>query len=118
MTPNTSQDRVLKRADARLIGPVSIVCVLVLAVCPVLMATLWSGSSSSRDSDAGQEVVLAGDDGESLPQVNACAITVYYPDGWIERIVGGNYELIDQQRRLVVRRAGTRDDLDRMSELC
>lgn len=44
-------------------------------------------------------------------------IAVYYPDGWIERIVAGRYELIDHQRRLVVARPATAEDFARMIAL-
>ena len=44
-------------------------------------------------------------------------IAVYYPDGWIERIVAGRYELIDHQRRLVVARTATSEDFARMIAL-
>jgi hypothetical protein len=42
---------------------------------------------------------------------------VRYADGWVERIVGGRYELIDHQSRLVVRRDATSDDFARMIAL-
>jgi hypothetical protein len=44
-------------------------------------------------------------------------IAVYYPDGWIERIVSGRYELMDDQSRLVIRRTATREDFSRMEAL-
>ena len=44
-------------------------------------------------------------------------MTVQDPDGWIERIVRGRYELIDQQSRVVVRRRATAGDLARMDAL-
>ena len=116
--PSISQDRTPIRTDVRLNGPASIVSMLALAGCTVLVATLWSSGGNSGVRAGGQEFVLAGGDGARLSRMSTCEITVYYPDGWIERIVGGNYELIDQQKRRVVRRAATRDDLDRMSKPC
>ncbi len=44
-------------------------------------------------------------------------ITVTYPDGWVERIVNGHYELFDDQNRRVIRRAATQEDFDRMFAL-
>lgn len=44
-------------------------------------------------------------------------ITVLYPDGWVERIVAGVYELIDPDSREVIRRPATGADVARMLAL-
>lgn len=44
-------------------------------------------------------------------------ITVTYPDGWIERIVNGQYELIDDLNRRVILRPATQEDFARMMAL-
>lgn len=49
--------------------------------------------------------------GNGLPPSD---ISVRYSDGWNERIVGGTYELVDPQSRLVVRRSASIEDFDRM----
>jgi hypothetical protein len=65
-----------------------------------------SDSDSGRESGAGPGSGGRGRD-----------ITVHYPDGWVERIRGGLYELIDPARRLVVRRAATAEDRARLLAL-
>ena len=44
-------------------------------------------------------------------------IAVYYPDGWVEQIAEGRYELFDDMSRLVVRRRATGEDFSRMAAL-
>lgn len=44
-------------------------------------------------------------------------ITVQYPDGWIERILNGQYELIDDLNRRVILRPATVEDFNRMMAL-
>ena len=69
-------------------------------------------SESGRSHDLSRGRVSVRDDRRDLRD-----ITVRYPDGWMERIVGGRYELIDHQSRLVVRRAATAGDFARMIAL-
>jgi len=42
-------------------------------------------------------------------------ITLLYSDGWVERIVNGRYELIDQLNRQVIARTATQQDFLRMA---
>lgn len=44
-------------------------------------------------------------------------ITVHYSDGWIEAIIDGQYQLIDNQSRQVILRRATVEDFDRMAAL-
>lgn len=44
-------------------------------------------------------------------------IIVRYSDGWVERIIGGRYELIDNLERRVILRAATWEDYARMAAL-
>lgn len=66
-----------------------------------------------RDRDDSRDGPGRGREGGRPPR----DITVLYPDGWTERIVGGRYELLDHQSRLVVRRAATAEDFGRMIAL-
>lgn len=59
-----------------------------------------------------------GDDRDTLqPRRSPADIAVYYPDGWVERIYQGHYELMDDMSRLVVRRPATGEDFARMEAL-
>jgi hypothetical protein len=59
------------------------------------------------------------DDNSDRPSTNRRIrdITVQYQDGWIERIVDGQYELIDNLNRRVILRPATIEDFNRMMAL-
>ncbi len=58
------------------------------------------------------------DDGDSTSTNRRIRnITVQYQDGWIERIVNGQYELIDNLNRRVILRPATIEDFNRMMAL-
>jgi hypothetical protein len=75
-----------------------------------------SGSGSGRDDDR-SDSDGGSSDGSGDARQRLRDIAVYYPDGWIERIVAGRYELIDHQSRLVVARTATSEDFARMIAL-
>lgn len=75
-----------------------------------------SGLRGRADRDGKAEDRI-GDTGVRTSTVDGAAsrnIVVSYADGWTERITDGSYELVDPQRRLVVRRSATAEDFDRM----
>lgn len=66
-------------------------------------------SRSTDDSDT--------DDSSDRDNDRIRNITVTYPDGWVERIINGQYELIDNLNRQVIRRPATAEDFARMIAL-
>ena len=79
-----------------------------------------SGSSSGRGKQAGQRSIgeflgLLKKKGE-IARVTRTerGVVVRYTDGWREQVVGGSYQLIDRKDRIVVRRAASKSDLQRL----
>ncbi|SHI35312.1 hypothetical protein [Wenxinia saemankumensis] len=82
-----------------------------------------SGPGGGEDG-AGHDDRRAGDDesadrrsGDDGGPAGIPDLALLYPDGWVERIRAGRYELIDDRGRRVNERAATRGDYDRMSAL-
>lgn len=72
----------------------------------------------NRDrDDEGRHGDDDGDEGDGDGAPGLRDITVLYPDGWVERIRGGLYELIDPRGRRVVARSATVADFARMIAL-
>lgn len=71
-------------------------------------------SDDDRDDD---RTIIRSDDSRQPASTRIRNITVTYPDGWIERIVNGQYELIDNLNRRVILRPATQEDFARMMAL-
>jgi hypothetical protein len=78
------------------------------------------GNDDDNDDDGGTRYDDDDDDDDNdRPSTNRRIrnITVQYQDGWIERIVDGQYELIDNLNRRVILRPATVEDFERMMAL-
>lgn len=75
------------------------------------------GNSGSGGGDQGGRPPSRGRSGEGDDRLWLRDVTVLYPDGWVERVAGGVYELIDPDSRPVVRRPATPADVARMLAL-
>ncbi len=79
-----------------------------------------SGPGNDDNDDGGTRYDDNDDDDNSdRPSTNRRIrnITVQYQDGWIERIIDGQYELIDNLNRRVILRPATIEDFNRMMAL-
>jgi hypothetical protein len=70
---------------------------------------------TSSANDPQRSLTAPGGNGNNFGRMRN--ITVTYPDGWVERIINGEYELFDNLNRRVVRRDATQEDFDRMMAL-
>lgn len=76
-----------------------------------------SDDREDRDDSRDDRPSIRPDDSRQPASTRIRNITVTYPDGWIERIVNGQYELIDNLNRRVILRPATQDDFARMMAL-
>ncbi|WP_210529239.1 hypothetical protein [Rubellimicrobium arenae] len=76
-----------------------------------------SGGRGGSRGEAGRSSGQGSGASRTTSQASSRDVVVRYSDGWVEQIVDGRYELIDRQRRLVVRRLATAADFDRLVAL-